>query len=104
MTDIFCPSRRSIMDGLAAVLVLGSASAAMAQNVSTLKIATIGAGAEGGALGTIFAKLGHPVMVSSRHPDQLKDLVAAGAPNAQAGSVADAVSFGDVIFLVVPYL
>ena len=71
--------------------------------VSTLKIATIGAGAEGGALGTIFAKLGHPVMFSSRHPEQLKDLVAAAGPNARAGSVADAVAFGDVIFLVVPY-
>ena len=49
------------------------------------------------------AKLGHPVMFSSRHPEQLKDLVAAAGPNARAGSVADAVAFGDIIFLVVPY-
>jgi len=103
MTHIFCPSRRHVLDVLAAALVLGPASEAQAQGVSTLKIATIGAGAEGGALGTIFAKLGHPVMFSSRHPEQLKDLVAAAGPNAQAGSVADAVAFGDVIFLVVPY-
>jgi len=26
------------------------------------------AGREGGALGTLFAKAGHPVMFSSRHP------------------------------------
>src|SRR5579864_2736597 len=62
-----------------------------------LKIATIGAGREGGALGTLFAKEGFPVMFSSRHPEELKDLVA------KAGSVADAVAFGDVVLLVVPY-
>ena len=103
MTDIFCPSRRRMLDVLAAALILGPASKALAQGLSTLKIATIGAGNEGGALGTIFAKLGHPVMFSSRHPEQLNDLVAAAGPNARAGSVADAVAFGDIIFLVVPY-
>src|SRR5690242_3878841 len=102
MTHILCPSRRRMLDVLAAALILGPASKALAQAVSTLKIATIGAGNEGGALGTIFAKLGHPVMFSSRHPDQLKNLVAAAGPNARAGSVAEAVAFGDVIFLVVP--
>ena len=103
MTHIFGPSRRRMLDVFAAALILGPASKALAQGLSTLKIATIGAGNEGGALGTIFAKLGHPVMFSSRHPEQLKDLVAAAGPNARAGSVADAVAFGDVIFVVVPY-
>jgi len=103
MTQIFWPSRRRMLDVLAAALILGPASKALAQGPSTLKIATIGAGNEGGALGTIFAKLGHPVMFSSRHPEQLKDLVAAAGPNARAGSVADAVAFGDIVFLVVPY-
>jgi predicted dinucleotide-binding enzyme len=42
-------------------------------------------------------------MFSSRHPEQLKDLVASAGPNARAGSVADAVAFGDIVFLVVPY-
>ena len=103
MTYILCPSRRHVLDVLAAALILGQASQALGQGVSTLKIATIGAGTEGGALGTIFARLSHPVMFSSRHPEQLKDLVAAAGPNARAGSVADAVAFGDVIFLAVPY-
>jgi predicted dinucleotide-binding enzyme len=103
MTDIFCPSRRHMLDVLAAALILGPPSKALAQDVSTLKIGMIGSGNEGGALGTIFAKLGHPVMFSSRHPEELKDLVAATGPNARAGSVADAVAFGDVIFVVVPY-
>jgi 8-hydroxy-5-deazaflavin:NADPH oxidoreductase len=71
--------------------------------VASLKIATIGAGREGGALGTLFAKAGHPVMFSSRHPEQLKDLVAGAGPNAKAGTVAEAVAFGDVVLLVVPF-
>ena len=102
MTRICCPSRRHVLDVVAAALSLGPAAKAQAQDVSTLKSATVGAGAEGGALGTIFAKHGHPVMFSSRHPEQLKDLVAAAGPNARAGSVAEAVAFGDVIFVVVP--
>lgn len=68
-----------------------------------LKIATIGAGREGGALGTRFAKEGYPVMFSSRNPESLKDLVTAAGPNAKAGTVADAVAFGDVVLIVVPY-
>jgi predicted dinucleotide-binding enzyme len=83
--------------GLTAVLPF----AARAQG--KLKIATIGAGREGGALGTRFAKEGYPVMFSSRNPDSLKDLVTAAGPNAKAGTVAEAIAFGDVILLVVPY-
>src|SRR5216683_780559 len=46
---------------------------------------------------------GHPVMFSSRHPEQLKDLVAGLGPLAKAGTVAEAVAFGEVVLLVVPY-
>ena len=79
---------------------------ALAQNLpggGPAKIGTIGAGREGGALGTLFAKAGHPVMFSSRHPEQLNDLVAAAGPNAKAGTVKEAVDFADVVLLVVPY-
>jgi predicted dinucleotide-binding enzyme len=86
----------------AATLLATTPFGAQAQTAS-LKIATIGAGREGGALGTLFAKAGHPVMFSSRHPEQLKDLVAAAGPNAKAGTVEEAVAFGDVVLLVVPY-
>jgi 8-hydroxy-5-deazaflavin:NADPH oxidoreductase len=70
---------------------------------ASLKMGFIGAGREGGALGTLFAKAGHPVMFSSRHPETLTDLVTSAGPNAKAGTVEDAVAFGDVILLVVPY-
>src|SRR5215472_169688 len=69
----------------------------------TLKIGVIGAGREGGALGTAFAKAGHPIMFSSRHPEQLNDLVASAGPLTKAGTVEQAVAFADVLLLVVPY-
>lgn len=67
------------------------------------RIGTIGAGRMGSALGALFVKAGHDVMFSSRNPDELKDMAAALGPKALAGSVADAVAFGDVVFLLVPY-
>jgi 8-hydroxy-5-deazaflavin:NADPH oxidoreductase len=67
------------------------------------KIGMIGAGREGSALGTLFVKAGHPVMFSSRNPDRLKDLAAGLGPLAEAGTVAQAIAFGDVVVVVVPY-
>src|SRR5438105_8236478 len=91
----------------AALLALAASPvAALAQSQggsAPLKIGTIGAGREGGSLGTLFAKAGHPVMFSSRHPEQLKDLVASAGPNAKAGSVKEAIDFAEVVLLVVPY-
>jgi 8-hydroxy-5-deazaflavin:NADPH oxidoreductase len=68
-----------------------------------LSISTIGAGREGGALGALFVKAGHRVMFSSRHPDTLKGLVDELGPLARVGTVAEAVEFGDVVMVVVPY-
>ncbi len=101
--------RRSLSLLASALAVAASPGRAFAQSsnrssrLASMKIATIGAGREGGALGTLFAKLGHPVLFSSRHPESLKDLVAAAGPTARAGTTAEAVAFGEVIFLVVPY-
>ncbi|MBW0004045.1 MAG: NADPH-dependent F420 reductase [Hyphomicrobiales bacterium] len=101
--------RREILQLALAGGALGAFSAtpfaALGQTMAgeKMKIATIGAGREGGALGTLFAKAGHPVMFSSRKPEELKDLVASAGPMARAGTVAEAVEFGDVVFLVVPY-
>lgn len=69
----------------------------------TLKISVIGAGNVGGTLGTLWVQAGHSVMFSSRHPEDLTDLVKSAGPNAQAGSVNDAAAWGDVIVLSVPY-
>jgi 8-hydroxy-5-deazaflavin:NADPH oxidoreductase len=101
------PTRRDVLQlaaSAAAFLALGADPfAAVAQTPPPLKIATIGSGREGSALGSLFVKAGHPVMFSSRHPDQLKDLVSGLGALAKAGTVAEAVAFGDVMLLVVPY-
>jgi predicted dinucleotide-binding enzyme len=70
---------------------------------SPLKIGMVGAGREGGALGTLFVKAGHPVMFSSRHPENLKGFVAGLGPLAQAGTVEQAIAFGDVVVIAIPY-
>jgi predicted dinucleotide-binding enzyme len=89
--------------GITAGAMMTSPFPALAQDARPLKLGTIGAGREGGALGTLFTKAGHPVMFSSRNPDKLADLVASAGPTAQAGTVEQAVGFADVILLVVPY-
>jgi len=106
--SLFSFSRRRFLRNWASGLALATVvrpndTFAQSSSMSSIKIATIGAGREGGALGTLFAKLGHPVLFSSRHPEDLKELVAAAGPNARAGTTAEAVAFGEVIFLVVPY-
>src|SRR6202043_3060771 len=70
---------------------------------SKMKIGIIGAGHIGSTIGELWAKAGHPVFFSSRHPEELKDLVARLGPVAQAGTVEQAIAFGDVVFLAVPY-
>jgi predicted dinucleotide-binding enzyme len=97
--------RREVLGALGAgALVAAMPWRARAQaSAAGLKLGFIGAGREGGALGTLFAKAGHPVMFSSRHPETLTDLVASAGPNAKAGTVEEAVAFADAIALVVPY-
>lgn len=70
---------------------------------SPLKIGIVGAGREGSALGALFVKAGHPVTFSSRHPEELKSLVAGLGPLAQAGTVEEAIAFGDAVVIVIPY-
>jgi predicted dinucleotide-binding enzyme len=90
--------------GLAVLALAARPDTVMAQTAgSPLKIGMVGAGREGGALGTLFVKAGHPVMFSSRHPEQLKDLAAGLGPLAQAGTVEHAIAFGDVVVIAIPY-
>jgi predicted dinucleotide-binding enzyme len=60
-------------------------------------------GRMGGALAALFVKAGYPVLFSSRHPENLKELATRLGPLAQAGAVEQAVAFGDVMVMVVPY-
>ena len=74
-----------------------------AQTAAKSRIGVIGSGHIGGTIGGLWVKAGHPVLFSSRHPEELKDLVAGLGANAQAGTVDQAIAFGDVILIAVPY-
>jgi 8-hydroxy-5-deazaflavin:NADPH oxidoreductase len=67
------------------------------------KIGIIGSGNIGGTVGTLWVKAGHQVMFSSRNPGNLKQLVDGLGPLARAGTVAEALAFGDLVFIGVPY-
>jgi 8-hydroxy-5-deazaflavin:NADPH oxidoreductase len=69
-----------------------------------IPIGTIGAGHIGGTIGGLWIKNGHKVFLSDRHPDELKGLVTELGPLAQAGTVEQAIAFGDAILLTVPYV
>lgn len=68
-----------------------------------MKIAVIGSGNMGGALGRQWAANGHQVMFGSRDPrsDKVQALVRAAGAQAQAGTVPEAIAFGEVILLAV---
>jgi 8-hydroxy-5-deazaflavin:NADPH oxidoreductase len=62
-----------------------------------MKIGIVGAGKVGGGLGKLWARAGHEVFFSSRHPDRLKLLVEHAGLGASLGSVDEAAEFGEVI-------
>ena len=66
-------------------------------------IGVIGSGRIGGTIGGLWVKAGHPVLFSSRHPEELQTLVAGLGPLARAGTVPDAIAFSNVLFIAVPY-
>ena len=76
---------------------------AQANGGAKMRIGVIGSGHIGGTIGGLWVKAGHPVLFSSRHPDQLKDLVTGLGALAQAGTVDQAIAFSEVVFLAVPY-
>jgi 8-hydroxy-5-deazaflavin:NADPH oxidoreductase len=97
--------RRRALIGAGGALMLGlwPARASAQADGGKAKIGVIGSGKIGGTIGGLWVKAGHPVFFSSRHPEELKDMVAGLGSLAQAGTVAQAVTFGDVIFVAVPY-
>jgi len=79
-----------------------SASAATS-NDAKMKIGVIGSGRVGGTLGSVWVRAGHEVMFSSRTLDDDKALAAKLGANARAGTPREAVAFGDVVLVSVPY-
>ncbi|MFD2914218.1 NADPH-dependent F420 reductase [Psychroserpens luteus] len=70
-----------------------------------MKIGVIGSGNIGGNLGKHWAKAGHEVLFSSRHPEQLNDLVRDAGGNSKAVSIEKAFEAkADVYLLATPYM
>lgn len=69
-----------------------------------MKIGIVGAGHIGANAARLFARAGHEVAISnSRGPETLDALVGQIGDNTTAVSVADAISFGDVVFVSIPF-
>jgi 8-hydroxy-5-deazaflavin:NADPH oxidoreductase len=107
--EAFDTSRRMFLcmsGGIAAVLAGAiRAPLAFAQTTtsSAMKIGVVGSGKLGGSVGGRWVKAGHEVFFSSRHPEELKGLVDSLGSRAHAGSVKDALAFGSIVFIAVPY-
>ena len=95
-------SRRDFLRLTTAGLAIGVFPVA-ARAQASLKIGTIGSGRIGSTLCEIWLKAGHEVMFSSLDLEQDKALAAKLGGKARAGTSKEAVAFGDVILLAVPY-
>jgi predicted dinucleotide-binding enzyme len=109
MSDADCTrlDRRALLRagtfaGLAFAVVAVSRGAS-GQATAPLKVGIIGSGHIGSTIGSLWVKAGHPVMFSSRHPEELASLVRGLGSLAKSGTVAEAIGFGDVVFIAVPY-
>lgn len=98
------PRRRTLLAAVLSVtaLVVGRSRLAQAQSAS-LKIGIIGTGRIGGALAQHWARAGHELLISSRHPEQLKPLAERLGPRVRVGTPAEAAAFGEVLLISVPY-
>ena len=68
-----------------------------------MKVAIIGAGNVGKALGTSIARAGHDVTISARSVDSARDAAAEVGGRAATSNV-DAVDGADVVILAIPYV
>ena len=87
---------------LAASTLIGSDTVGAA-DAQPLKIGIIGTGKIGGTLATLWAKAGHQLMLSSRHPGELKGLAKSLGPKVSVGTPRAAAQFGEVVLISVPY-
>jgi predicted dinucleotide-binding enzyme len=91
--------RRAFLFAMAAAAVVPPAFA----QTKSMNIGVIGSGRIGSTIGGLWVKAGHEVMFSDRDAEQVKRAIDGLGPRARAGSVAEAVAFGDAILIAVPY-
>jgi len=102
-------TRKNFLQGAGAAFAglatgqLRAASQVIGNSQEPLRIGIIGSGRIGGAVGLKWAEAGHHIFFSSRHPEELTDLVSSAGEHAQAGLPDGAARFGEVILIAVPY-
>jgi 8-hydroxy-5-deazaflavin:NADPH oxidoreductase len=101
--DAVNSQRRAVVVAGGALVLAAAFQPLRAAAQAKQRIGVIGSGHIGGTIGGLWVRAGHPVLFSSRHPDDLKDLVTGLGERAQAGTVDQAIAFGDVLFIAVPY-
>jgi 8-hydroxy-5-deazaflavin:NADPH oxidoreductase len=67
-----------------------------------MNIGIIGGGHIGGTLAVLWAKSGHDILVSSRHPDMLDPLLKQIGPRCCKGTFSEAARFGEIVLLAIP--
>jgi 8-hydroxy-5-deazaflavin:NADPH oxidoreductase len=95
--------RAGMVAAAALVLAASAQLASAAPAEAPLKIGIIGTGHIGGTLAALWVKAGHPVLMSSRHPQELEALAQSLGPRARVGTPREAALFGDVVLVSVPY-
>jgi 8-hydroxy-5-deazaflavin:NADPH oxidoreductase len=101
--------RATLLLSLVAIAIGPASQAAAPSDVKSkadanpLKVGIIGAGHIGGTLAALWVKSGHEVLVSSRHPDELRALASSLGSKAHVGTPREAAVFGDVVLISVPY-
>src|SRR5438094_8110199 len=91
--------RRVFLFAMTAAAVLPPALA----QAKPVKIGVIGSGRIGSTFGGLWAKAGHEIMFSDRDAEQAKRAAESIGARARAGTVEDAVAFGDAVLIAVPY-
>ena len=101
--DTMKQNRREFLKAGAAIIAISGMPFAARAAEGKLKIGFVGSGRIGGTLGEIWLKAGHEVMFSSLDIEHDKALAAKLGAGARAGTSREAVAFGDVVLLAVPY-
>jgi predicted dinucleotide-binding enzyme len=95
--------RRALLGAALCATALAALPRSARAQTAGLKIGIIGTGRIGGALARHWAKAGYQLMISSRHPEQLKPLAEGLGPQVRVGTPEEAAAFGEVLLISVPY-
>src|SRR5688572_15062330 len=101
--ETFMVNRREALTAAAALLGALAGVTSLRAQAKPLRIGLIGTGRIGGALARHWTRAGHEVLISSRHPDELRPLAKELGPRARVGTPQEAAAFGEVVLVSVPY-